>query len=248
MALIYPIVSNCNAFHSSSHRYEWNSSPSKCTEALLNNEKCFLEDHVWTQVLTDATIPGETFTDRSPLGIALMTLMVKVPGLARRTGHAVTIQDTLQTGAFDAIAADVRTLRSSVIAWRRDFNLALIHAADERCGLGRDTEVDVGKRYELLGLALVVHMLASRMLVCIAPSDRALLEEEAQGLALEIKGMQSSVVHNRRAGFFLAQKATMADAVIATRADFWDAVGSGQVVEEWRLKKFCESLGKKSCN
>ena len=83
------------------------------------------------EVFKGACIPSETFTDRSQLGIDLMMLKTKVSGLAKRTNHAVVIQNTLQKDDFTKLAADIRVVRSSIITWRRQFNTALIHV-DER--------------------------------------------------------------------------------------------------------------------
>ena len=173
-----------------------------------------------------------------------MMLMAKIPGLATKTGHAVVVQDTLQPEDFEAIATDVRVVRSAVVTRRRKFNTALLHA-EERSP--RDT-ADFGNRYELLAISLIINITVSRMLCSIVPNDRAILEEEVQNLAVELKAVQVSVGHNRRAGFHLAQKLKIADAAIATHDNFQEAVGSGKVVEPWRLKQFCEALGRKYCD
>ncbi|KAH8807831.1 hypothetical protein F5884DRAFT_857398 [Xylogone sp. PMI_703] len=213
-------------------------------EALSNNESCFLDSPTWTGVFEAAILPHGTFTDRSQLGIDLMMLMAKIPRLAKRTGHAVTVQGTLHPVDFDTIAADVRIVRSAVLSWRRRFNNALIHESER----SHHHNANFDKRFELLGISLIINILVSRMLCCLVPSERALLEEEVQNLAAELKAAQKSVGPHRRAGFFLAQKAKIADAVIATHADFLGAVGSGKVVESWRLKRFCDSLGRKCCD
>lgn len=190
-----------------------------------------------------------------------MLLMAKVPGLAKRTSHAVAMAD-LQGGHgneqdIDALTSEVHTLRSKVITWRRDFNMALIHSIDSA-----NTNTSVGnmhsasKRYELLGASLVIHMLADRMLVSLSPPQDPggrLLEDEVQGLAAELKQAQRSVPlipGNHRAEFFLDQKAKIADAVIATHADFRRAAarGTGRVTEARVLKGFCEALGRKCCD
>lgn len=175
-----------------------------------------------------------------------MKLMIKIPGLAKRTGHAVALQDTLQQEDFDALATDVRAVRSAVITWRRKFNTALILIEYDEQRSSPTT--NFSKRYELLAISLIINIMLSRMLCAIAPNDRALLEEEVQNLAVELKDVQGSVGRNRRAGFYIAQKAKIADAAIATHDDFQEAVGSGKVVEPWRLKRFCKSLGRKCCD
>jgi hypothetical protein len=183
--------------------------------------------------MKSTNVPSETFTDRSKLGVELMMLKPKVPGLAKRTNHAVLMQDTLQPDYFEAIISDLHAARSAMVNWRRKFNTALIHA-DER--------------YELLGVSLVAHIVLSRLLCSIVANERGLLEEEVQNLSLELKTMQGSLAHNRRAEFFFKQKATIGDAAIATHAYFREVVGSGKIVELWRLEKFFDAIGRKNCD
>lgn len=204
-----------------------------------------MDDPIWINVIKNAVDDREIFTDRSPLGIRLLTLMVRVPGLAKKTCYVVTMQNSLQPKDFDAVAAKVRTLRSDVAAWRRDFNMTLIHAADSS---KKNSTLDTDKRYELLGVALIIQILASRMIVCISPNDRGLLEEEVQSFAIELKSLLGSVGHHRRAEFFLTQKVKIANAALGTHEDFAAAIGSDRVIEAWKLKKFDNAFGRKTCD
>lgn len=173
-----------------------------------------------------------------------MRLMAKTPGLVKRTGHAVVLQKTLQPEQFLVIARALRSLRSEIITWRRQFNTALI----QRDKSTDNQPNDFGKRYELLGISLIIHILMSRMLCCIVPSEREILEEEVQNLAAEFKAVQGLVEQSQRAGFFLAQKARIADASIATHSDFEEFVGSAEIVDIWTMKRFNDSIGRKSCD
>jgi hypothetical protein len=194
--------------------------------------------------MKSTNVPGETFTDRSKLGVELMMLKPKVSGLAKRTNHAVLMQDALQPEDFKALVSDLHAARSAMVNWRRKFNTALIHA-DER---SREDPLDFGKRYELLGVSLVAHIVLSRLLCSIVASERGLLEEEVQNLSLELKTLQGSLAHNRRAEFFFKQKAKIADAAIDTHTYFRDVVDSGEIVELWRLEKFFDAIGRKNCD
>jgi hypothetical protein len=191
-----------------------------------------------------AAVPSETFTDRSKLGIELMMIKSKLSGLTKRANHAVVIQDSIQPEDFDALAANIRVVRSAVISWRQKFNIALIHA-DER---SKEDTMDFGNRYELLGISLIINIVLSRLLCCIVPNDRALLEEEVQNSAGELKAVQESLEHNQRAKFFFAQKAKIADAAIATHMYFEDVLDSGKIVAPWRLEKFFQAMGRKCCD
>jgi len=173
-----------------------------------------------------------------------MKIKPRLSGVAKRTNHAVVMQDTLEIADFEAIAADVRDLRSSVLDWRSNFNTALL-SVDERT---RTNATDFGKRYELLGLCLCINIILNRLLLSVSPNERALLEEEVQSLAVELKAAQSSLENNRRAEFFFAQKAKIADAAIATHIYFRDVLYSGEIVKPWRLEKFFEAIGRKCCD
>lgn len=203
-----------------------------------------MDDPKWAEVFTSAIDPHEKFTDRSQLGIELMMLKCSISGLTKRTNHAIVIQNTLLSSDFEALAADIRITRSRTIVWRRKFNTALIHAG--HCS--KENTMDFGKRYEILGISLIINIIVDRLLGAIAPSDRALLEEEVQNLATELKVLQDTSEHNPRASFFFAQKAVIADAAIATHACFSEVFDSGRVVDSWRLQKFFDILGRKCCN
>jgi hypothetical protein len=213
---------------------------------LLNNDKCFLEDPTWTVVFESCIRVDENFTDRSELGISLLIIPSKIPTLAKRSTHAVSFQELFAASHFQAIAADIRAVRTSILTWRRRFNTTLINAEDR----SHTDTIDFGKRYELLGVSLVINILLDRMLHYVSPKERAVLEEEVQNLALELKLVQKSLEgdHNHRANFFLAQKSLVADAAIATHSYFLEVLDSGKIIEAWRLKKFCQSLGRKSCD
>jgi hypothetical protein len=176
----------------------------------------------------------------------LLIILSKIPTLAKRSTHAVIFQELFRPSHFEALASDIRIVRTSILIWRRRFNTLLINAE----GRSSDDTADFGKRYELLGVSLVINILLDRMLHYVSPKERAVLEEEVQNLALEIKMVHKSLElnHNSRASFFLTQKSLVADAAIATHKYFLEVIDNGEIIEAWRLKKFCESLGRKCCD
>lgn len=177
--------------------------------------------------------------DRSPLGIRLLILLTKLPGLVKKTCHVVAVQNTLRAENFDYVATGLRELRSDIAVWRREFNMALIHAKNK---------ANPDKRYEFLGTCLIIQVFTSRLLGSILPTERGLLEEEAQCFAVELIHLQGSVGHHTRDNFLLTQKAKIAHAAIDTRDDFTATVGNGRIVEAWRLRNFCSSFGRKFCD
>jgi len=211
--------------------------------------------------MNKAKEPHETFTDRSPLGISLMLLMAKIPGLAKRTNHTIAVaalqREIPNEQSLYDLTNELHILRNELIAWRRDLNTTLIYALDSSDDSTKERNMQgADKRYELLGVSLVIHMHASRMLVSLSPpGDRSglLLEDEVQALATELKQIQRSVPPNERnyrACFALTQKAKVADAAIATHASFRRAAvrTEGRVIDPYVLKGFCEALGRRCCD
>jgi hypothetical protein len=171
-----------------------------------------------------------------------MTFITRIPALALMTFQLLSADTCLQTAELQAGVAKLRSLRSAIIAWRRSFNTALLNAVDV-CLTAND---ETGKRYELLAIAIVLHILTTRMLLCISPNEREFLEEEVQSHAAELKEIQVSVAGKHgRAAFLISQKAMTADATIATHSDFKESVGTGRLVESWKLAKFLELAKKK---
>jgi hypothetical protein len=175
--------------------------------------------------------------------------MAKISGLMKRVTHAIVARAS-QEDLGDLIT-DLHSLRARITAWRREFNTALMRALDantETHAQTRNRTLD--KRHELLGVFYVVHIFVSRMLVCVPSDGRALLEDEVQDRALELKQLLQSVQEgshsdrHHRAEFFLTQKTKIADAAIATHADFRIAARTSRIVELWFLERFEMSLGR----
>jgi hypothetical protein len=233
---------------------------------LFSNESCFLDSDVWRATVRRAIDSSEDFSDRSPLGIELMLLMASTPGLARRTSSVVdtvALQEdkcNLPAGLeaeVRAVNSEAHSLRQKAIAWRVDFNTALIHSDPTSPGGHADHYDTRTNRYELLGIYSVVHILADRMLVSLSGPEgehgaASVIEDEVQTLAAELRQTLDTVPpinSNHRANFNLRQKALVADAAIATRDEFRTAAtrgrDAGRVIDRDVLKRFCVALGRR---
>jgi hypothetical protein len=167
-------------------------------------------------VLDSAIIPDEFFTTRSALGIAMMQLMTRIPGLATRTDEAFALlaleqnkeEDGQDMQIIQKLAAEVQKLRQELITWRRGFDAALMyHFSGHDCAGAslrvsstisrRDPQgYDADSRYELLGISLVARILTSRLLASLSPPGAGvalLLEEEVLSLAMELKSLETSL-------------------------------------------------------
>lgn len=217
------------------------SSPSQCTEAFLNDRHCFLEQSHWIDALLSTITADSVFNDRSALAIYLTIIKVKIPGLAHRATQAVETQDSLQPADLEGIVSDLLSARSNLLRWRVRFNNALMHDTQKRT----NSSTGFDKRWELLGMWLVLVMLVGRLLVAVQPQARFLLEEEVQNYALEFTALQESQEYNQRAGLFLKEKEKIACAVIATHTEFHGLLHSGKIIDAPRLQRFFNMIGRR---
>jgi hypothetical protein len=163
----------------------------------------------------------------------------------------VRSKDVLEE-AVSRVTAEALSLRGKIIAWRRDFNTALIDALDLK-NSQKSAENDTDNRYELLGICLVMHMLVDRMLVCLSPprdGQGMLLEDEVLALTAELRQFRNSSLateSRERALFNLKQKARVTDAVFITHKAFHAAMhrSEGRTVNPALLKRFCVALGRR---
>lgn len=207
----------------------------------MNDRHCFLEQSHWIDALLSTITTEGVFTDRSALAIYLTVIKVKLPGLAHRATQAVETQDSLQPADLEGLVNDMLSARSNLHRWRVRFNNALMNDIQKRTAFSTGFD----KRWELLGMWLILAMLVGRLLVAIQPQARFLLEEEVQNYALEYTALQESQECNQRAGLFLKEKEKIAGAVIATHAEFQGLLHSGKIVDAPRLQRFFEMIGRR---
>jgi hypothetical protein len=105
-------------------------------------------------------------------------------------------------------------------------------------------------RHEILGTALVLHSYVSRIQSSATTSlhERGEFEAEAQDAANAVtrlygKATASPEVGSYRAGFYLAQKASLARSILITEHLWKPEHGvEGEVIERWRFVQFCRAV------
>lgn len=149
------------------------------------------------------------------------------------------------TSHLDELVEEARRLRKRVQEWRTRFQLALIARAGGGQGDAEKTARIRDKRFDMLGTALVLTVISARLIGALSPgSQRGLLEDEAQAAAHEIKELEGQVAPlNPRAGFYLAQKARVAESALGTAKLWTDSLASGgRVIDRWRFQRWCEAV------
>lgn len=217
-------------------------------DALLSNERCFLEGPEWQQLLVSTTdTDSGPLSDTSPISIELFAHLTRIPGFFRRVSDAVWLGDLTPSDELEALVKDLRQERKAVLAWRQEFDCLIVGNNDARFPSSfsygtyrgaRMSAAEEDKRYELLGTGLVVGLFVSRLLsaVCPAGNERSILEDECLSMSREVVRLECVLDDdgddstNRRAGLHLNQKAHIAKATLDTAA-IWDAPDEDLVVD-----------------
>jgi len=185
------------------------------TEALLNNEHCFLETDAWKAVFRSVIKEDALISDRSGIVVELMILKSNIPGLFHDVAEIVESEEPDRV-AVDELACRIHDLRVDLLKWHSSYELLLSSAPEILPG---SPEYDRGCK--TFGTYLSCVILVSRLLGALSPSERVELEHETQMLsnhmlALEVEARSTSSA----VCIFMAQTLGVSRATIATSKDW----------------------------
>ncbi|QSZ29364.1 hypothetical protein DSL72_003878 [Monilinia vaccinii-corymbosi] len=222
------------------------------TEALLNGERCFLEQSAWQSLLLSVICKEEYYTigDRSEIVVHLIMTKSNIPGtfwdmtqlLCAATAPPLPHIVRMQTWCGE--------LRARFLAWRRRYEALIREAGDVAEGT-----MEFDRRAKAYATFLSCIMFANRLLGCVSPGERVALERETQGLAGEMLALGVRVQGaSRAADLFMQQTLGVAMAIRASREDFEEAVGRREdedggvrngFVEKEVFERWCAGFGRK---
>jgi hypothetical protein len=222
------------------------------TEALLNNEHCFLESDAWKEVFRSTIKDDGLISDRSEIVVELMILKSNIPGLFHDVVEIVQGEGEPDKLAVNVLACTIHQLRVDLLKWHSSYELLLSSAPEILAG---SPEYDRGCK--TFGTYLSCVIIVSRLLGALSPSERVELEHETQMLAnhmlaleVEARSTSSSVC------IFMAQTLGVSRATIATSKDWLmgetvetlDDTPTGEsrdVIASWKFDRWNTALGRK---
>ncbi|OCL12160.1 hypothetical protein AOQ84DRAFT_420790 [Glonium stellatum] len=215
------------------------------TEAIMNNERCFLERDEWQEVLRSMIVPGDTLADRSPIVISLWSCAVYGAGLFKDVTSAIFGYETYSHTRIENLIRGGLHARERFLQWRRDFD-----ALPESTGQNH-----YNKRYQVLGVFHSCLALTNRLIGAIDSSRRTDLEFESQALASEVARMESEAASTSPvASFFLSQKMKIAQSILDTATTWNDNEDEPRdhrphenLIEKWKFGHWCLALGRVTC-
>ena len=166
-------------------------------------------------------------------------IITPMPSILHEIQEMICDPDVARPIARVTLVARLHKFRSDLTSWRKEYDNLL----------NRYPEAD--KRLEILGVCLASLVLTSRLLVALGPRRAQAYEDDAQNYADQIFQLElQALAINPRAALFLGFKMALANATLATKAEWQIAIrdaenktGDGtdmiarEVFERWcRLK------------
>ncbi|PQE31973.1 C6 zinc finger domain protein [Rutstroemia sp. NJR-2017a WRK4] len=216
------------------------------TEALLNGERCFLEQPAWQKLFRSIIAPNDTsMSDRSELVIVLIMLKSNIPGTFCDITQILCQDTDPEPEYIDRMIKFCRMLRRKFLEWRRAYE-ELVSKTSVREGT-----MEFDRRCKAFATYLSCIMFTNRLLGCLVAEEREALERETQGLADEMLSLDEEVqVTSKAANLFMAQTAGVAGAMKITRREFEEGVGRKEegirkgFVEKDVFMRWCATFGR----
>lgn len=222
------------------------------TEALLNNEHCFLETDAWKAVFRSVIKEDGLISDRSAIVVELMVLKSNIPGLFHDVAELTQREGELDKLEVNVLACTIHDLRVDLLKWHTQYEQLLSSAPEILPG---SPEYDRGCK--TFGTYLSCVIIVSRLLGALSPSERVELENETlmlsnHMLALEVEARATS----SSVCIFMAQTLGVSRATIATSKDwlFGETVETlddtpkeetRDVIASWKFDRWNTALGRK---
>lgn len=181
------------------------------TEALLNGERCFLEQDAWKDVFRSVIVEDALISDRSDIVIKLMVLKSNIPGLFVDVTAIIYHPDPDPTH-INTIACRLQQLRSDLLEWHKDYEFLLSRAPAIFPGTA-----EFDRRAKVFATYLSCVIISNRLLGAISPIERVDLEDETQVLAGQMLDLELEVKSTASgACMFMAQTLGVSQATIAS--------------------------------
>lgn len=219
------------------------------TEAILENESCFLENGTWIAVIRSIITDDPNVPERSTVAISLIILMLRIPRLFRDMTTVICSQASPSFTATADLISRARDLRMDL----KDWYLTYI-GPDDRPIVGTNPSLSDGS-YKLLVLFYLCSIYSNRLNTCInwtEASEIDEIEEQTQLFARTIERFCEGA-SSFQSSLILAQKLPIAEATIAT-GDEWQAQWQcrsrtmpGQLfrMPESTFSQWCKLFGRK---
>lgn len=233
------------------------------TEALINNERCFLEQRAWKTVLRSVIVPNSPLiSDRSSIVVELMLLKCNIPGLCVDVTNMICHQNDPDSAFIIEIACKIHQLRVDLLKWHGQYESILRNAPPILPGTA-----EFDRRCKVFSTYLSCMIISSRLLGAISPTERSELEEETLVFTRQMLDMEMEIKRaSLQTYLFMAQTLGVSHATINT-SELWrdsneeekkedmheiaqpdtpESPGARGLIDAWKFEKWNQLMGRKT--
>jgi hypothetical protein len=222
------------------------------TEALLKNERCFLELNAWQDVSRSMIINSDSITERSEIVVSLMMLMSRLPGIFKDVTDFICNYSDPDQRKIAILAYQAHSLRQKFKKWRSQYDPVLSRLTDVGPG---DSLYD--KLSKITCFFFGCSIMCNRLIVALYPSVGSEIELESVEYATKILGFEKgarSLGVAPQVSLFLAQRVRVAQATLNTRMEWWETIKTDgapyenevRMVERWKFERWCRLFGRQT--
>ncbi|PTB37944.1 hypothetical protein M441DRAFT_173355 [Trichoderma asperellum CBS 433.97] len=187
------------------------------TEAILNNETCFLDHPAWKATLLSIITDDPLVPERSTMVISIVLIFVTIPTLFKRFTDVICHKPDEPLQIIKELISRAQELRVSLQGW--------YHKYIQPSGVSINDLASGNMYYDALIIYYICMIYSSRLNTCIHLQDTPgiyKLEEECQRFARIIVSLHQSgeSSSNHQRALLLAQKLPIAEATIQS-GDAW---------------------------
>jgi hypothetical protein len=196
------------------------------SEALMNNERCYLEQPQWMALYESLIQETPYLTDRSEVVIRLRMRILGLSGVLPAVTQALN-PEAYDEGTLMTLELKARETLASIQKCLRSYKAHVV-----RTSMTAVPQSELALRREVYGTALEALCVYKRILASFCEDERLQLESEAQDLAAKIFELQTQPAP-RHSWIYSVHEKGVAAVVQLTREE-WERDLSHLAVEERR--------------
>jgi hypothetical protein len=216
------------------------------TEAILNNQSCFLEEHVWRGVLQSIVIDNPLVPERSKMFMSLFTHLIAIPRLFKDLTMVICHNHDPQHRVIVDLISRAQRIRISLHTWYADYISATVN--------GRPLISD--QNYKILVLYYITSIYSNRLNTCVhwkgTPGMVEMEAESQQFAGMVVSLYKEEAYRELRSCLLLAQKLPIAEATIQTGAEWSGELTASKspaglfMMPKQTFKHWCDLFGRKT--
>jgi hypothetical protein len=220
------------------------------TEAILNNERCFLADDDWDPVFQSLATNDFLISDTSPIVLELLRFLARASGLFKDVTELVCKGSDQGEMPTSKLKSTIIEFGEDLICWRKRYKILFSMVTKFNVD-----ELGMQSHWINMGVFFVCAIFGTRLLGAISGFDqRVALEKQTQEFSDQIfELVEREKKGNHELGLALALKIGIARATRATSSEWKAPVDELECeasredrIEKWKFVHWCELFGRKT--